>query len=252
VARAAISMGQVKADGKPDVDAWLEQVTKQQHVDIDIYLADAVWPSVALKKLVGDNLPITEEDLKKGYEANYGPRAKCRAIILSNQRKAQEVWEKARDNPTLEHFAVLAKQYSSDSSSGSLGGQIPPIQRHGGQPLLEAEAFALKPNELSGVVQVGENFIILFCEGYSKPIEIDMDEARKYIEEDLREKKMRIAMHKEYNHLAEVCTIDNYLAGTMKSPRAEKAKREGKDAALDLPPSMSNMPATPGRGKSVR
>jgi parvulin-like peptidyl-prolyl isomerase len=252
IARAAISMGQVKANGKPDVEAWLEQVTKQQHVDIEVYKTDAVWPSVALKKLVGDNVPITEEDLKKGFEANYGPRARCRAIILSNQRKAQEVWEKARDNPTLEHFAVLAKQYSSDTSSGSLGGQIPPIQRHGGQPLLEAEAFALKPNELSGVVQVGENFIILFCEGYSKPIEIDMAEARKYIEEDLREKKTRIAMHKEYAHLAEICTIDNYLAGTMKSPRAEKAKREGKEAALDLPPSMSNMPATPGRGNKLR
>ncbi|HEX4145079.1 MAG TPA: peptidylprolyl isomerase [Pirellulales bacterium] len=252
VGRAAVSMGQVKANGKPDVEAWLEQVTKQQHVDVETYMTDAVWPSVALKKLVGDNVPITEEDLKKGFEANYGPRCQCRAIILANQRKAQEVWEKARDNPTLEHFAVLARQYSNDSSSGSLGGQIPPIQMHGGQPLLEKEAFALKPNDLSSVVQVGENFIILFCEGYTKPIKIDMAEARKYIEEDLREKKTRIAMHKEYAHLTEVCTVDNYLAGTMKSPRAEKAKREAKDAALDLPPSMTEMQAAPGRGSSRR
>jgi len=252
VARAATSMGQLKANGKPDVEAWLQQVTKQQHVDIDVYMMDAVWPSVALKKLVGDNIPITEEDLKKGFEANYGPRAQCRAIILSNQRKAQEVWEKARDNPTLEHFATLARQYSSDSSSGSLGGQIPPIQMHGGQPLLEKNAFELKPNELSSVIQVGENFIILFCEGYTKPIQIEMSEARKYIEEDLREKKTRIAMHKEYGHLQEVCTIDNYLAGTMKSPRAEKAKREGAEAAMELPPSIRNDPATAGRGTSRR
>ncbi len=213
-------------------------------------MLDAVWPSVALKKLVGEDVPITEEDLKKGFEANYGPRAKCRAIILSNQRKAQEVWEKARDNPTLENFETLARQYSSDASSGSLGGQIPPIQRHGGQPLLEAEAFALKPNELSSVVQVGENFIILFCEGYSKPIEIDMAEARKYIQEDLREKKVRIAMHKEYDRLQESCTIDNYLAGTMKSPRAEKKKRDATDP--DLPPSMVEKPADPTRSNSRR
>jgi parvulin-like peptidyl-prolyl isomerase len=252
VARAAVSMGQIKANGKPDVEAWLDQVTKQQHVELEVYMTDAVWPSVALKKLVGDDIPITEDDLKKGFEANYGPRAQCRAIILSNQRKAQEVWEKARDNPTLEHFAVLARQYSSDSSSGSLGGQIPPIQMHGGQPLLEKEAFALKPNDLSSVIQVGENFIILFCEGYTKPIKIDMAEARKYIEEDLREKKTRIAMHKEYAHLTEVCTVDNYLAGTMKSPRAEKAKREAKEAAMELPPSMTETQATPGRGKTLR
>ncbi|HTU26740.1 MAG TPA: peptidylprolyl isomerase [Pirellulales bacterium] len=251
VGRAAVAMDHVTADGKPDLAGWLEQVAKQQHVPVEIYLADAVWPSVALKKLVGNELPITDEDMKRSYEANYGPRCKCRAIILSNQRKAQEVWEKARDNPTLEHFAVLAKQYSNDAASGSLGGEIPPIQRHGGQPLLEAEAFALKPGDLSSVVQVGENFIVLFCEGYTKPIQIDMAEARKYIKEDLTEKKTRIAMHKEYDRLVEACTIDNYLAGTMKSPRLEKKKKDGTDP-FDIDPAVADQPAKPGRGGARR
>jgi parvulin-like peptidyl-prolyl isomerase len=252
LARAAMSMGQIKADGRPDVDAWLDQVSKQQHVEIEVYLMDAVWPSVALKKLVGDNVPITDDDFKRGFEANYGPRCRCRAIILSNQRKAQEVWEKARDNSTLENFANLARQYSSESSSGSLGGQIPPIQRYGGQPLLENEAFSLKPNELSSVIQVGENFVILFCEGYSKPIDIDKVEARKYIEEDLREKKMRIAMHKEFDKLEEQATIDNYLAGTMKSPQSKKNMLKAKDPT-EIDPSLGALPdAKPQGGKSVR
>ncbi len=235
LARAAISMGQVKADGKPDIASWLEQVTKQQHLEIDVYMMDAVWPSVALKKLVGEKVAITEEDLKKGYEANYGPRCRCRAIIVPNQRKRQEVWEKARDNTSLENFANLARKFSTETNSAQLGGQMPPIQRHGGQPLLEQEAFSLKPGELSSVLQVGENFVILFCEGYTEPVKIDVAEARHYIEEDLQEKKLRIAMHKEFEKLQDGCTIDNYLAGTMKSPQSRKNVLKAKDP-LDVDP----------------
>ncbi len=189
LARAAVSMGQLKPDGKPDVEGWLKQVTTQARVEVDVYMVDAVWPSVALKKLVGSEIPSPTRISRRVTRRITDPGPICRAIILSNQRKAQEVWEKARDNLTLENFEILARQYSNDSASGSLGGQVPPIQRHGGQPLLEAEAFALKPGELSSVVQVGENFIILFCEGYTKPISVEPGEARRYIEEDLHEKK---------------------------------------------------------------
>ena len=77
-----------------------------------MYRNDVVWPSVALKKLVGDKVEVTEEDLRKGYEANYGPRVRCLAIVLDNQRRAQQVFEMARKNNTAEYFGELAAQYS--------------------------------------------------------------------------------------------------------------------------------------------
>ncbi len=218
-------MGQKKPNGEPDVQAWLAMVVKQDKVSLEIYRNDAVWPSVALKKIVGDKIEISEEDLKKGYEANYGKRARCRAIILSSQRKAQEVWDKARDNPSKENFAKLAKDYSVDSASASLGGEVPPIARYAGQPILEREAFQLKPGELSGVIQVGENFVILLCEGFTEPIKMDIKEARKYIYEDLHEKKLRMAMAKEFERLQEQSEVDNVLAGTFHHP---KVKADGK------------------------
>ena len=74
IARAALAMGQKTADGRPDTQAWIEMVTKEQGLPYEIYFRDSVWPSVALKILAGD-VPITEEDLQKGFEANYGKRA---------------------------------------------------------------------------------------------------------------------------------------------------------------------------------
>ena len=36
-------------------------VTKNQNISREVYVRDEVWPSVALKKLVGDNVQITEK-----------------------------------------------------------------------------------------------------------------------------------------------------------------------------------------------
>ena len=230
IRRAASLMLEPKADGSPDVEKWLTMVTEQQGVSVDVYRSDSVWPSVALKKLAGDKVQVTEEDLKRGHEANYGPRVRCRAIVLNNLRRAQQVWDMARKNPTPETFGELAEQYSIDASGSALEGQVPPIQKHGGQPILEKEAFALVPGELSGIIQVGrDKFVILLCEGQTKPTTVDFAAVRDLIYEDIHEKKMRIAMAEHFQQLQESATIDNYLTGTTRSPnkaiRLESASR---------------------------
>jgi parvulin-like peptidyl-prolyl isomerase len=228
IARAAISMGQTKPDGKPDVDAWLALVLKNENISREIYVHDEVWPSVALKKLVGNSVEITQEDLKRGYDANYGPKVQCRAIVVNNERRAQEVWEKARENPTVKNFGDLAEQYSIEAGSRSLRGEVPPIRKNGGQPLLEKEAFTLKPGELSGVVQVAGNYVILFCEGYTKPIKTTYEEVKDMLYRDIQEKKMRLAMAKTFDGLKDEARIDNFLTGNIKAP-----KREEQSTALD-------------------
>jgi len=214
IARAAVAAGKLDKQANPDISAWLQVVTSQPGVTEKMYIRDAVWPSVALKSLVIDNVTIKKEDLKKGFEANFGPRARCRAIVLGDQRHAQRVWDAARKDPTLEAFAKLAQENSIEEGSRSQGGLVPPIQKHGGQPLLEKEAFKLKPGELSGVIQVGTRFVILYCEGYTKPVEVTFSEVKDILGEDLKEKKLRIAMARKFSQLRESAQIDNMLTGT--------------------------------------
>ena len=234
IARAAQSMGKITEDGKPDVAGWVDYLTQTQNISREVYIRDEVWPSVALKHLVNDHVEITEEDLKKGYEANYGPKVRCRAIVVNNQRRAQEVWEKARDaqeaaqkNPevsVVKVFGDLAEQYSVEPGSRSLRGEVPPIQKHGGQPYLEKEAFSLKPGELSGIVQVGDMFVILLCEDYTKPIDTSFEEVRELLYRDIHEKKLRLAMGEMFEQLQTHSRIDNFLAGTSKMPKGEEEK----------------------------
>jgi parvulin-like peptidyl-prolyl isomerase len=221
IARAAVASGIVGSDGQPDLERWLATVTQQPGITRDIYVRDVVWPTVALKKLVSDQVEVTEDDIQKGYEANYGPRVICRAIVLQgNDRHATEVWQLARENPTVENFAQLAEKYSIEVGSQSQGGQVPPLQRHGGQPALEEEAFRLKIGELSGIIQVGDKAVILFCEGRTNPVDVTLEEVRSLIHDDVYEKKYRLVMMKEYDRLKRAAEIDNFLAGTSQSPKA--------------------------------
>src|SRR5262249_476853 len=82
-----------------------------------------------------------------------------------------------------------------------------------GQPELEKEAFRLKPGEISGIVQISDKFVILYLEGFTKPVQVSRDEVKSLIAEDVHEKKMRLKMTSEFDRLKDQARIDNYLPG---------------------------------------
>ena len=229
IARAAAAMMPPRKDGSPDVEQWIKMITEQQKVTPDVYRHDSVWPKVALMKLAGDKVDVTAEDLQHGYENNYGPRARCRVIVLDNLRTAQDVWKRARQDPTVKNFGELASKFSIEASSRALQGEVPPLPRWGGQPLIEKEAFQLKAGEISGVIQLeGGRCVILYCEGMTEGTKVEFKAVRDLIYDDVREKKISINMANLFQKLKDDSTIDNYLAGTSqlsKHAQAEEARR---------------------------
>jgi parvulin-like peptidyl-prolyl isomerase len=218
VARAAEMYGFMQPDGTPDVEAWLAKVIEEDNATVELYVRDAVWPTVALKKLVGNQVQIAQDDLQKAYDANYGEQVEVLVCVLGSQRRAQEVWEMARGNPTEKFFADLAYQYSIEPTSKYNYGKVPPIRQHSGQPQLEEEAFRLKAGELSGILVLGDKFIVMRCVGRIQPEHApDFAAVRDELHKDIYEKKLRIAMSQRFDKLLSAAKIDNYLAGTRQS-----------------------------------
>jgi parvulin-like peptidyl-prolyl isomerase len=217
--RAAVAYGKLKPDGTPDREAWLSTITEQDGATVELYTRDAVWPSVALKKLVGKRVTVTEEDLQKGFQANYGERVEVLAIVLSDQRLGQRVWEMAKNNPTDAFFAQLAEQYSVEPASRANGGRVPPIRMHGGSPVIEKAAFELKKGDLSGLIAVDNQFIILRGLGRTQPVNVQFAEVRNELFKDIEEKKLREEMTREFDRLRSVSQVDNFLLGTSQSGR---------------------------------
>lgn len=246
IRRAAESYGFLRPDGSPNVEEWLKSVTETENMTVDLYVRDIVWPSVALKAIVGDNVTVTQEDLNKGFESNYGERVEVLAIVLGNQREANKVWEMARNNPTDQFFGELAHQYSLESISRANSGKVPPIRKHGGQPVVEKEAFGLNTGELSGIVAVGDKFIIMRCLGRTQPVVKEFAAVKDELFKDIHEKKLRLAMAQEFDKLRESAQIDNFLSNSSQ-PGRNPADRVGAVSPAAARQPIGPMPVGPAR-----
>lgn len=234
IARAADALGYIKKDGSPDVEGWIKSITEEEGATVELYVTDAVWPSVALKKLVADRVAVTEDDLQKGFESNFGPRADVLAIVLSNQRIAEQVWTEARNNLSEATFGELAAKYSVEPVSRSNFGKVPPIRRHSGQPTLEQAAFGINAGELSSVIAVGEQFVVLYKQGLTTPIAQNDAEIRAELTREITEKKLRIEMQNELDRLLSSAQINNFLDEKSK-PAAPAQAAQTAAAQMQVP-----------------
>lgn len=234
IVRAAETYGYVNSDGEVDIDSWL-QANTQGSTGVESYVRDVVWPTVALKKLVTTDVEVTQDDLEKGFVANFGPRVEALAIVLQDERQAHKVWKMASDNGTVEFFGELAHEYSVEPVSKANYGRVPPIQRHGGRPRLEEEAFNLQPGELSGLIEVGTNWIILRCIGQTTPVVEEFDVVKNELYADIFEKKLRLAMAKKLDFIHSSAQIDNFLRGTTQSGKVSDQGDSRTEVGQSLP-----------------
>lgn len=194
------------------VETWLQMLQSERNISAEQYSRDVIWPMLALKRLAGKDVSVTEEDMHKAFIRNYGPKVKCRMIMFDNLRKANEVWQQARLKP--DDFERLARDHSVEPNSRALGGSVPPIAKYSGEPDLEAAAFKLKPGELSGVIQIGVNqFVVLKCEGYTKQVVTGIDEVKDQLLAELEEQKVQEAVANLFEQLKKESYVHNFWTG---------------------------------------
>ena len=99
VARAAESMAFRHMKESPmSLLGWNKY---QRRTNSDRVLSHRYRAARRFEKALGP-VPVTQDDLDKAFTATFGPRVRCRAVVLDNQRQTQEVWQIARQNPTTE------------------------------------------------------------------------------------------------------------------------------------------------------
>ena len=200
-----------------DVSQWMQMLQAERNITPMQYRTSVIWPMVALRKLAGEQVDLSEDDVKKAFIREYGPRVKARVIMLDNMRRANDVWDEANRNP--DDFEKLAQKYSIDPNSRALGGQVPPIPRYTGNENLEKAAFKLKEGELSGVVEIGTGrWVIMKCEGRTEPVVTDIEEVRNSLVDQLTEAKTQQAIGKVFEKIKEQTRVDNYLTRSSTGP----------------------------------
>lgn len=225
------------------VDQWYQMLLAEQKITPAQYRRDIIWPMLALKKLAGDQVDISEQDMQRAYVRNYGERVKARMILLDNQRRAQEIWEQLQKNP--DEFERMAREHSVDPGSRALDGAIHPIPRYSSSPELENAAFKLKPGEISGMIQVGLNrYAILKSDGLTEPKVRDIEEVRDVLYEELHQERVQQSVAKVFEQVKKQSRVDNYLTNTSTGTQEDAAIRQtgGTQAPAGAPRTANSAP----------
>ena len=82
---------------------------------------------------------------------------KASHILLKTKEEAEKVLERIKDG---EDFNTLAKQLSTDPGSRDKGGELGYFMRGQMKAAFETAAFAMKPGEVSGIVQTDAGYHI--------------------------------------------------------------------------------------------
>lgn len=139
---------------------------------------------------------------------------KLRMIVLkkdsgdpeSKKKMAEEIRSKIKAGG---EFEKLAQMYSEDSSQES-GGDWGWIDRHTLNEQLSKAAFALKPGQVSNVLEVGDNFYLLFVEAKKNAAVKPLEEVRPEIEKKLLQAERTKAQQKWMESLRKKAFIKTF------------------------------------------
>ena len=141
-------------------------------------------------------ITVTPQEVETYYNTNlpqYSTPEQVRAShILFNSEGADEVALRAKAESVLAEaragadFADLAEQYSDDTGSASLGGDLNYFGRGQMVPAFETAAFGLMPGEISGLVQSDFGLHIIKVVDKQEAFNRPLDEVRDQIADQLQ------------------------------------------------------------------
>lgn len=119
-----------------DIDAEIARMAKRFGITVDQHYKllenqrgfdpyeyrKMVWSRLAQMRLKSNDMKVTNEEIQKAYEMQYGPSVKVRLIVVKDLNLAKEIRAKAVADPNV--FPDLAKKHSLDAASASSKGWL--------------------------------------------------------------------------------------------------------------------------------
>lgn len=195
------------------VDQWLEVVKKDKGLSYEQYVAQTKQ-RVGLKKIAGQSVQVTHEEINRKLDSMYGPGVQVRQIVLFDQAKAEAVLRELQANPTKENFISLAKQRSDDPVSASAGGLIPPIRRYSMPDNIQLEntLMNLKEGEITGLIPLGGFYVVYRCENDKYPaMPVDRQALSEKMFYMIEEEKINKAMSQIMTQIVQKSQITNFF-----------------------------------------
>jgi hypothetical protein len=203
---------------------------------------DVLRPKLAMTKFCRGQIVVSEEDLKGAFEAHYGGSVECRMILIpkdSPPKYDYDLYDRVRKSD--QEFDSEARKQGAAPLAAN-GGLIPPIYHHYFEPIIEKEAFSLKPGEVSKLLTLGDGSrVILKCVKHIPPDTTKRPEdERAKLYHQVSEAKLAQMMPQLFKKLREEANPQVYLKKRATAEDDERLTRR-----LLAPATVTNAPSAP-------
>ena len=137
------------------------------------------------EKIMAMTITITDEELKKAYDLEYGEKIEANQIVFRTRREAEDALRKLQSGAD---FATLAKNESVDRASAARGGKMQPFSPKEG---IGTEVANLKVEELSGIIQTDYGYHIIKIVGRKAVSNKSFDSVKAELEKVVRNQHYR-------------------------------------------------------------
>ena len=145
---------------------FVKQVLRKHNCNLVEWKEDVLRPRLMLAKLCRGRVQVSEEDLRRAFEARYGEKLEGRLIHWPADQEARAKAEAARARASEEEFARLARQ-QAQSPLAAGGGRVRPFgrgQMEKGYAEVERQAFRLRPGDVTDLVRVNDGYVVFKCD----------------------------------------------------------------------------------------
>ncbi len=153
--------------------------------------ADVIRPRLVLAKIARPRFAISEDELKRAFESEYGEKREAQIIVYPKSTVIPADAKLKIQTDAAEFDKAAAAQ--PDKALATVAGRITPIGRHieGEDPKSEEVLFSLKPGEVSPWFETANAQMIIKCLRVVPPdANVTIEKVRPQLEKSIADKKL--------------------------------------------------------------
>jgi parvulin-like peptidyl-prolyl isomerase len=171
---------------------FVKHVLPKRNLTEHTWVEDVIKPELAMAKMSRERVKVTEEDLQKAFENEYGEKRTAKIILWRREeaRVALKQWDELRKSD--QEFERIARS-QFDPNLASAGGRVAPIGRYpdADNPKIAEVVFSLNEGEVSQLFETPAGIMCVKCTGKVPPVaDASLDRVRQTLEKDVFERKL--------------------------------------------------------------
>jgi foldase protein PrsA len=161
---------------------------------------------VLAEKVMTKTVTVTEEELKKVYDQEYGEKIEASQIVYNTRSDAEDTLKKLKSGAD---FATMAKNDSIDRVSAAKGGKMQPFSPKDG---IGTQVANLKVGEISDIIKTDYGYHIIQITGKKPASNKDFKAVRSELEKTARNQRYKERLGPWLISLIENASITKNLA----------------------------------------